>query len=199
MENLLWLILLIIYLVLQFVGSKKQPQQPERRAPSGRPDVRRPDGGRPPAGGLEEALREIREALGGEPDRPTRREEPETPLAPASPSAPTRLERRLPDESLQTTTPAPKHLEQTGFAGKEDFERHATRVTRAPEPVAAPRNEIRTPHRATAQTSDRKRKPTTSPAPVKEKPLLRRLRDPQSVRDAILLSEVLGPPRSRRP
>ena len=193
MEILLWLVVLVVYLILQLIGSKKKPQP---GAPPGRPeDARRlpqGDAGNP----LEDALREIREALGAEPERPqpTRRAQTEAPLPPVSPSAPTRLERRLPDE-VQRTSPSkgrtsePAQRKRGGFADEEAFERRlaldpppVTRTAPAPMPARRP-----------AQA----KRPAPKSARERET-LLGRLRDPQSVRDAVILSEVFGPPRSRR-
>ena len=205
MENLLPLILLVIYLVLQFVGSRKKPE-PGQGAPPGRP----PEGRRVPpdehtGNPLEDALREIREALGAdtEPERrrPAERAEAESPLPSVSPSAPTRLERRLPDEPARLPAEPPrlgggdgrptkpKRRERGGFADEEAFERQ-------PIPDLPP------PPKATPPVRARRPAKPKPPAPLpsdEREALLGRLRDPQSARDAVVLSEVLGPPRSQRP
>lgn len=80
---------------------------------------------------------------------------------------------------------------------------------RAPEPAHAPALPKKTapPRRASeapppppSDPADEApffpRKPTPQPIPLSR--LRKRLRDPDSVREAVLLSEILGPPLSRR-
>ena len=195
MEDFIWIILLIIYLVLQFVGSKKSPKRPPAQGTPPGPRPGRPSGARsaPPAGDLEDALREIREALGGgrPSPAPTPKPEVEVPLEPVSASVPTPLERRLEKEPMPLQKePVPSWRERSGFLGEERFERRSALAK--PIKVETPRQVAAREHHTKQQT----------PAKValsgdERAALLRRLRDPQSVRDVIVLSAVLGKPRSR--
>ena len=197
MENLFWLVLLIIYLILQFVGSKKKPE-PGRDAPPGRPHgaERYPQGSA--GNSLEDALREIREALGAEPERPqpAERAKVDSPLPSVSPSAPTRLERRLPDEPRRTQQgegrpSGPGRRKRGEFAGEEAFE-HRPTLESPPAARTIPDST------RTRRPADAKPKRPASLSSGRRETLLGSLHDPQSVQDAVILSEVLGPPRSRR-
>ncbi|MGI9175758.1 MAG: hypothetical protein ACR2GR_10620 [Rhodothermales bacterium] len=194
MENLIWLALLVIYLVLQFVGSKKSPQRPPGQGVPGGQQPGRPSGTRsaPAEGSLEDALREIREALGGRPSpAPTPEPEVETPLEPVSTSVPTRLERRLQKEPTPLQKePVPAWRERSGFAGEERFERR---------PALAAPIKVETPLQIAARAPRQGEKTSAKVTlPGDERAvLLGRLRDPQSVRDVIVLSSLLGKPRSR--
>ena len=194
MEDFIWIILLVIYLVLQFVGSKKSPKRPPGQdTPVGsRPG--RPSGTRsaPPEGNLEDALREIREALGGRSSpAPTPAPEVEVPLEPVSANVPTRLEKQLQKEPTPLQkAPVPSWRERSGFSDEERFEQRPALA--APIKVETPLQIAARERRLGLETS---KKATLSAD--ERTALLRRLRDPQSVRDVVVLSALLGKPRSR--
>lgn len=143
-ENVFWIFLLVAYLVLQVLGKKRRQKKPpplpegERTGGSGAGDHT-----------LEEALREIRHALGVE--TPSRAPEPtRTPVFPQKPAPPRR----------------------------------------------APEFKSPSPHLPVDEAPLSARKPL--PQPIPRSRLRRRLREADSVREAVILSEILGPPMSRR-
>lgn len=164
-SELLSLLALGLYLLYRLFtgrgGQRPQPQSP------------RPPDAEPAAGNeLEDALREIREALGMEApeDRPAPAPAPAPPPAVPAPSPPPRrpaeffpMERKT-QETVQETLPAPP-------AG---WDAAASRAGLDTLPAAAPTTAARRPG------------------------ILGRLRTPAAARDAFVLSEILGPPRSRR-
>ena len=197
MEDFIWIILLVIYLVLQFVGSKKSPKRPPGQGTPVGSRPGRPSGARdaPPEGNLEDALREIREALGGRPSpaspAPTPAPEVEVPLEPVSANVPTRLEKQLQKEPTPLQkAPVPSWRKRSGFSDEDRFERR---------PALAAPIKVETP----LQIAARERRlglATAKKAALsadERTALLRRLRDPQSVRDVVVLSALLGKPRSR--
>lgn len=133
-----------------------------------RPQAPRPPDAEPAAANeLEEALREIREALG--------MEVPENRPAPASPPA------------VPTPSPPPRRPEFF------PLERTTQETVREPQP-AAPAEWDAAASRANPDTP-----PAAAPTTAAHRPdILGRLRTPAAARDAFVLSELLGPPRSRR-
>ncbi len=142
-ENVFWIFLLVVYLVLQVLGKKRR-----RKKPPPLPEGERTGGRETGEHTLAEALREIRHALGVE--TPPHAPEPaHTPAIPQKTAPP----RRAPEFKSPSPLPAD---EAAGFA----------------------------------------RKPLPQPIPLSR--LQKRLRDADSVREAVILSEILGPPMSRR-
>ncbi|GIV58504.1 MAG: hypothetical protein KatS3mg042_1417 [Rhodothermaceae bacterium] len=103
-ETIFWLLMLGLYLLLQFAGRTKKPPQPQPETGS----VDETDTT------LEEALREIREALATEPPPPTLPPVPEPPpprprLEPrATLPAATLPPETLPSETVPSTAPPPR-------------------------------------------------------------------------------------------
>lgn len=141
-ENVFWLFLLVAYLVFQVLGKKRRQKKPlplpEGEVPPARTEKRHT---------LEEALREIRQALGAETPRHT----PEPALALPKKTAP------------RARASSPK-----------------------PSPLPGPANAV----------PSFLGRPTPQPIPVSR--LRKHLRETDSAREAILLTEVLGAPLSRR-
>lgn len=140
-ENAFWLFLLVAYLVLQFFGRKRKPKGPL-------PEGEAPLPKRGEHHTLEDALREIRHALGAE----------------APPAAP---------------EPAPARPEPTVSPRRE------VRVASPPPPLPKPEEAYLPPARRT-------------PSAFSASRVRNRLRTTDAAREAVVLSEILGPPVSRR-
>jgi hypothetical protein len=186
------LLILLLFLLpfLSRLFGKKEPPVPNRQRPAPRPDgtggVRQTDVEDP----LGEALRQIREALGeAEPERP--------------PSSPKPLPEKPRAVTKQPTRPtkfrkigAYEH-EEHGFGlsnplSEEVFERQPSSLKRGTtdhikqKPLESV--DLSTPIEVKRVAGGASR---TSPADV--------LRDPRRAREAFVMKEVLGPPRSLRP
>jgi hypothetical protein len=243
-ETLTSLALLAFYLLYQVLSGRKQkqPPKPSPSAPKPRPA---------PSSDLEEALREIQEALR---QRPTAPPQPQ-PSAPSSARLPEGLHtRRLPKDFQSGHLPeglhapkvpeglhsgrvpkgmhspkvpgglhsqqVPKGMHSPVVKGRETFARptyddafenaeaiadyhrredQAYRDFSLEDPFEQQTSEAFVP-----ETVPRQRRPVSKPAsgtPPGGRPtsLLALLRKPGHLRDAILLQEILAPPRSKRP
>lgn len=169
----------VLYLLFQALGNKKRTQQ--RPTPSG--GTTQPS--EPPSMdmGLEDALREIREALGG--GRPPRERAPEPPTPPARPEP--RLKPR-PEPARSTRQPKYQGQEEYMPVAEDHREAHFLPDLRKADQRRSPA-ELSRAALPTLSTAAPRRQPST---------LLARLRDRRSARDAILLSEILGPPRAHK-
>lgn len=160
-ETLFWLILLGLYVLYQLVGGKKPRPRP---APA--PDADAPaEAGDDLDRSLQEALREIREALGVE--------------APPAPEPPPARE--------PSSRPEWVPVEQEAWG--------APRVpTRPREPAAPPSDRL--PDTRDAVPAE----PAAAGGPTPAQRLRHRLRERDTLREAVLLKEILDPPLSlRRP
>lgn len=158
METVITIALLILYVLVQVLGrNKKAPSPPSP-----------PPGDDEAPASLEDALREIREALEGRSATP-----PPVPTAPSK-APPVFAEDRFEQAPIEPP------FAQRPF-GEEQFERLGRRSAPRPAPRLAPR-----------QT------PSTPPPAASQPPLLDRLRSPEALRDAVILETLLGPPRARR-
>jgi hypothetical protein len=157
LETLGPLALILLYLLFQLFTRRKQP---EKRPPLPRPEQAREDAQEPAT--LQEALSEIRRAMG--------MEEPEPYHAPPRPPAPVR--------APEWRRPVPATPTRTRERG-------------------APRKEKSlSPRRSTPVLDDSPE--AGADAHVRRQALLERLSTPDSAREAVLLADILGPPKSRR-
>lgn len=176
LDSLFPLLLLALYFLFRLVGRQKPPQRPHPLPPvDDLPDERRD---------LDEALREIRIALGMEappppPEPPVRIDQP-TPF-----EQPVRFEQPAPFEQ-PVRMPAPPH--------PTPAQTPPPVRSRSDTPTPGSSRQPAVPSRLHVQ----KEAETSEPKRSRRADLMRRLRTPGSVREAILLSEILGPPRSRR-
>lgn len=189
LEVLFTIIALALYFLLQALGNKKKRQTQRRPAPdatqqSGRDTADLPDLS------LEDALREIREALGTATQPTARQPEPhrevDEPLpVPTDPDWTVRSQPRFEDRRLPEMSPGPEF--QPVAAEHREAHFLADLKEAAPyEPSDIPDVnvddlDLSRPTR-TAQRAD----------------LLRRLREPETAREAVLFSEILQPPRALR-
>lgn len=214
-ETLTSLALLVFYLLYQALSGRKQKQQrpPRPSAPAPRP-ARTND--------LEEALREIQEALQGRSPAPPTPQPP----APSSSRLPEGLHsRRVPEGLHSSEVPTGLHSQQVPrgmhspvVKGQETFTRttYDDRFDTAEEAFEHRRTEGRAyqdrslddpfeqlPGEAfTPDPPPRKCTPIAQAAPRASwgapSHLFARLRKPEQLRDAILLQEILGAPVSKR-
>lgn len=155
-ESLFWVLIAVIYFVLQLLGARKKAPQPRTPQPM---ETDGGDGTSSPEVTMDDALRELREALGFPTAEPKPRPTPETVRQP-SPTPPKRETRRPAQPLPSVDAPLPD----------------------LPMPALK---------KALLKAPARRRRTTTA--------LARRLRDPDAARDAVILTEVLGPPRAKRP
>lgn len=186
-ETLFTLVLVIVYVIYQIVGSRGVQNKPSPR-PEQSPRPKEPQ--RAPGGAgdeLDQALREIRQALGMEPPSP-----PE----PAPQTARTEHE---PMQEAHDRPEPPRPL-----APWADVEAETVSTGAELEQSTAPwiEDSFETQPQALGEDSlleEVEVKVLPASASVSRRPqLLRRLREPGTARDAVILSEILGPPRSRR-
>jgi hypothetical protein len=196
-ETLFWILLIIVYLYFQFAGGKKKEAPPPQRREAPRlPDDRAPDRPHQPAqdASLEEALREIREALGGghreEPrEQPAQREESYHSTEPVyqttyrPPEPPVRREpvRKAPPPPRRKETPKPAAVVPRKFDRKivgGDIDTSKMEIAK---------DSLLGSNIEEAGTGKRP-----------DHPILKKLRNPGEARDAIIMAEVLGKPRSRQ-
>lgn len=197
-EALFTLALLLLYLVFQVLGGRKQ--RPKQRPGGGPPPpgAEEPAEHRPPQS-LEEALQEIRTALGGGPPP----EEPET----REPEPAVPRPQKVP-ESREIRPRLDYHRAEKPFSTEEAFEsRPAPSAVKAPEGTVPGAQKVlpRKPRLGPDLSKGPPlRRPKSTPTQVpgvavpQGSELLQRLRNPHTVREAIVLSEILGPPRALR-
>lgn len=190
--DLLILLLFLFPVISRLFGGNKKPT-PQRTRPLPRPDdaARRPEVEDP----LADALRQIREALG--------EVEPEPEPAPPPPSPPKPL-----PERPRPVLPAP--VREPEFRGLGAFEHEEHGFGRS-NPLSEEVFERQPAFQKRGATDRIEQKPLkqvdlTTPIEVKKVTQATRetaadvLRDPARAREAFIMKEVLGPPRSlRRP
>lgn len=197
MDALVLILMIIMYLVWQAmtsVGSKEKPR-PSSEQPQGPSRPRQAAEG----GELDEALREIREALGG-PAPPTRtpREMPGQRPPPSRSQREPADARRARREELEhqrreVEQETRRYEEQTRSAMQEQIERQRKLSERA---AAAERRAegrdaaIDTPLQVERRADRDRRAPTGN--------LTERFFDPESLQEAVVMNEILAPPRARR-
>ena len=189
----------LVYLVFQLLGARKK--RPAGTKPSPAPDNRpRPAGGSSEEVTLDDALREIRQALGMETPSPKPVPEPASPTrAPLPKRAPiprSRLEKtenryEREEELIDLAAPPEwgdefKELEK--HYSDHEFEALPRGVEGYEDPHYRKPAASRTPSAYTQV-----RRPATTPGRV-----LRKLSTPKAAREAFVLHEILGPPRGLR-
>ncbi|GEM_PF-5476920 len=193
-QALLSILLVILYFILQAAGrNKKGRQQRPVPAPQRTPF---PQHTSDPDDGMDEwerALREIRTALGDvepepEPPRPTPVPRPVPQQHERPPSAPKTAPaaKHTPIPRAEDSFESP-HFEE--WRSENFFERRA--------PVKKPAQVVPvSPSVPVPAPPVRK----NTPAPSRQRsPVLEALNEPETARNAIILGEILGPPRARNP
>lgn len=166
-ELLIYLVFFIIYLAAQFLGARKKKRQPT------------PETGAAPDGSfsLEDALQEIREAMGGAPSEP----EPTVLTAPP-------LDTSRADEPKRTPSiPRPTVGRPVAQPPAAALPVEPLAVERRAPDVAPPATPPRTAH-----------PPGTRPTRTVRPGLRAQLSSREALQDAFVLSEVFGPPRALR-
>ena len=207
-ETLFSLALLLIYFVFQaFSGKKKQKNRQPRPIPTSEtersdlPDAREANA---PPQSLEDALREIREALGGPASAPE-------PARPKPEAAQPRPEVERPHPLVASPRPAPtlppKLPETRDLPQPREFPKQREMLPRREfQPVATDHREAHflkdipptPPYRPLSSSAAVRMRDQTEEGRQRHLGLRERLKDPRASRDAILLAEILGPPRARR-
>ena len=190
-----------------------QPQpQPRPRSASREPDAgrQRPQPEPRAETPFQDALRQIREALEEAQQEPSARQEQPAPQPPPLPH-PTRKPTRLPDpHPSPLAAPPPIRLDRrTGFESESVFERGPSAHERhgfgrenplseesfERRPVFAPEPGAR--HPAAFDPHRLRQPPAAVPASRRQATLLERLRRPSTAQDALIMAEVLGPPKGK--
>ena len=205
LENLLFLLLLVVAGLFQLLGRAARKASTEDEAePTSKPPLRMPKPiPRAPVESDEERIRKFLEALGQPPaSRPpppvvARTDIPPRPLAPVQPPiAPlwelTRAEQRKrrvilresPPLSTETRT---KEIVTREIAGAQTFEIHEGPLPVEPPPIT------KTPPEAYATAT-----PGVAKGEELERHVPRLLVSTSGLREAIILREILGPPRGLR-
>lgn len=176
-DLLIYVAFLVIYLIFQVLGAKnkqkrKAQQQPDALAlPPGTQATPEPT--------LDDALREIRRALGMEMPAP----EPIPPPAPPPTQEPAPyVPSRLPSRKRPT-----EFVERTSHFSDDEFDALPRGVEGFDDPHFAPPSPIDPAYGRPARQ-----------AAVPPQAVLDALRSPDAARKAFLLHEILGPPRARR-
>ena len=207
-ETIFYIVIFVIYLIFQAIGGKKK----KKKRPSQGPVTTIPTSTSRPAAApgaeptLEDALREIRQALGMEtpaqtaappqaapppPPPPRPKPRPKTKPHPVRSHGP-ELADLAPKKSWPSEFKAPpRHFADSDFeefVGEGDRfgqPRTKTKLPRLPAKVPPVKPPIIQP---------------TQPAstPVSRSEVMNQLKDPKAARDAFVLSEILGPPRSQK-
>jgi hypothetical protein len=202
LDNLLFLLLLAVaglfQLLAKAVSKRKEDQTTPTSPPA--PTITKPIPRASPQSD-QERVRKLLEALGHPPasettppvpQRPTYRRRLVLPRVPPLGSPLPPLVTRPPDLPVEIqvptrTPPIPiEPPERPAIFAEQRFEVHESRI--APEPVAV----------ATVTTPDKIGEPTQSVAGQHVVDATRLLRSPSGLRDAIIVREILGPPRGLR-
>lgn len=192
-ETLLWLFLAFIYFVFQALGARRKTTREDRTPP---PPEATPH--EAPAGGMEDfddALREIREAL-GQRERPA----PAPAPAPVPPPRSTALPPRKP-ASLEAPRRAAVRTKLEEFRTSEAAAtrpRKKIRQIEVKDVERVPPSPRGLPATGAISPDDPYGSARVTKPPREEHTLLHRLREQKDAREAIVLREVLGPPRARR-
>ena len=208
-ETLFYIVAILIYLAFQALGGKKKKKK-KRPLPGAAQPL--PSATSPPAKApgaeptLEDALREIRQALGMEtpaqPASPPPTAEPPTPPA-SRPTPQPRLKKRpVRTHAPELAETAPQKSWSSEFQAHPTHyaDSHFEELTTDGDRFGQPRTKKK-PHRPALKTPPVKKAIASSkpaPASVGHAALIKQLQDPQSARDAFILSEIFGAPHLRR-
>lgn len=202
-ETIVTVVLLLLYLAAQVLGSRKSAPPGRRPGPTG--DTSGPEPVEGASGDARDAMREIERLLRGEsapaPSAPAP-SAPQQPV-PAEPSAPRKNipHREIPTRSVpQRSIPrreVPAAHKPTRLSGQPKRDLGAQKRF---ESIPASRGAASTPviPMRSVGPPGRPLAPAVEAPEGRPNPLVDRLRDPKTAREVFLLSEVLGPPRSRR-
>ncbi len=184
-DYLIYGLFLLVYLIYSVLTGKKKKKQ--RAAPPASPPLPGPVGGPAEAPAaqptMDDALREIRVMLGMEAPPPPPVEAPPRKVAPPTRTHGPSLAETAPKKSWPSEfKPIPTHYADETFEafGARDGDRFGQR-RRQPKPPPA-------------------KLPPAKPAPisVRRSRIRQQLNDPYAARDAIILSEIFGPPHAHR-
>ncbi len=205
-ETIFYIVIFLIYLAFQVLGSKKKKQKRPVKGtgtqlprPTGQPAAT-PTGAEPT---LEDALREIRQALGMQAPAPPKTTTSELPPLPQSlPTRPRPQKQhalRGHGPSLAETAPKkswsdefrahPTHYADSDFeefAGEGDRFGQPRKTTPRPMPKTTPTKILPVEIQKTASSS------------INRARILRQLQSPEAAQEAFILGEILGPPRMRK-
>lgn len=184
-ETIFWLILLVLYLVFQVVGTKKRPQRP----PGPREPDLRPGGETDVDPGLDEALREIRDLLNPQPQRQSERPAPASAPAPAKVPDRAQTTTKLPeDDTSRIQKQAPRVFDVRQIPEQRRWQDTRLESTRKPRKQKKMKmGPIETLASDESLTGENYRHP-----------LLAKLTSKKAAREAVILQELLGPPKLLR-
>lgn len=206
----LFLVIMLVFGLINWVANKlkegRQPPQSQQRRPAGRPVASAP----PTRNAEEERMRRFLEALGVPSDEGARPTPPPIPQPrpqvpkfepPVSRSLPPPLPREEPSLDQADTTDEPvEHIRLPDLqtATVREFETVSSRVSADEDgefltvagAVSAVPACVRHPEQVSVSEAPRRA--------IDSSAILARLRSPDDVRTAVVLSEILGPPRSLR-
>ncbi len=197
-ELLVWALFFVFYLVFQLLGNKKKPR-PSAPLPEGDEEVRteRPD--RPAT--LEDALREIQEALRQPAPKPQQQIPPPEPVKARAPEP----VKARPTEPKKTRKPVPTQMGEFRSLERTTFPEDVFERTGKPKAVARRRPSEPAPKTKTTKTAAaiaelaalRAEQDTTERTPF-QKELYDTFRSRSELKKAFLIREILGPaPHSR--
>ncbi len=210
-ETIFYIIAILIYLVFQVLGGKKKKKK--RPVPgAGQP---LPGAGQPSPGAasrpaqvpgaeptLEDALREIRQALGMEAPSaaPPPTAEPPAPPPSRLPPRPKREKKPIRTHAPELAETAPKKSWSSEFKRYPTHyaDSHFEELTTDGDRFGQPRTRTTTHRPAPTTPPAKKTTATPKPAPVDPSTLIKQLQNPQSARDAFILSEIFGRPHMGR-
>ena len=205
-ETLFYIVAILIYLAFQALGGKKKKKKrplpgAAQPLPSATNRPAQAPGAEPT---LEDALRDIRQALGMEmpaqPASPPPTAEPPTPPASRPAPKPRSKERPVRTHAPELAETAPQKSWPSEFQAYPTHyaDSHFEELTTDGDRFGKPRTR-QIPRRPALKTPPVKKTiASPKPAPVDHATLIKQLQDPQSARDAFVLSEIFGRPHPRR-
>ena len=179
-ELIFWLAIVVIYLIVQLRGAAKKQQRQRTSVPV--PPDAAPTRTPSEAPTLEEALREIRQAMGLE-------EPPAEVLPPPVPSTPAPPKPK-PQEPPDEFRPIPTHFADEAFEGRPTAFGPAHSIH---GPAPTPRPALPKPRVVKAVPI-----PPSPPRSAAPDDISRKLYEPTTAREAFVLAEIFGPPRALR-